>query len=81
MYDSPLSSHLADEHAAKLRTAADAVDEQSRRLDLRVDSVHFEGPAGRRFRAAMAERHQRAQRTVHRLQELAARVSGSAAHE
>jgi hypothetical protein len=81
MYDSPLSSHLADEHAATLRAAADAVDEQSRRLDLRVDSVHFEGPAGRRFRAAMAERHHRAQRTVNRLQQLAERVSGSAAHE
>jgi hypothetical protein len=81
MYESPLSSHLADEHTAKLRAAADAVDEQSRRLDMRVDSVHFEGPAGRRFRAAMSERHQRAERTVHRLREIADRVSGSAAHE
>jgi uncharacterized protein YukE len=79
MFESPLTSQQDYDNAARLRAVADAVDEQARRLELRIESIHFEGPAARRFRAAMADRHQRAQRTVHRLNELADRLSASSA--
>jgi uncharacterized protein YukE len=75
------SSPDAHEQAARLRAAADAVDEASHRLDLRVDSLHYEGPAAQRFRAAMADRQHRAQRLAHRLQQVAHRVSQTGAHE
>jgi|1186.fasta_scaffold09021_4 hypothetical protein len=74
MQEGPLSSAIAQENAARLRAVAHAVDDESRRLAVRVDGLHYEGPAARRFRAAMADRHHRAQRLAHRLQQVAHRV-------
>ncbi len=68
------SASAAD--AAMLRAAAETVDEASRRLDLRVESLHYEGPAADHFKAVMSERHRRAHRAVAGLRELAAQVGG-----
>jgi len=77
MFDVPLDSHAADENSARLRIIADTIDEQSRRLDMRVDTLHYEGPAARRFRGVMSERHQRAHRITRRLHEMADRIQSS----
>ena len=60
--------------AAMLRAAAETVADAARRLDLRVESLHYEGPAAEHFRSVMGERHRRAQRTVAGLRELAAQT-------
>ena len=75
MLNDPLSAQRGLEQAARLRAAADVIDETSRRLDLRVESLHYEGPAARRFRGVMAERAERAQRASRRLHDLADRLT------
>lgn len=77
MLDNPLNAAAAEDHAARLRVIADGIAEQSQRLDLRVDSLHYEGPAARQFRVAMSERNQRAQRVARRLHELADRAQSA----
>jgi hypothetical protein len=64
----------AAEVAARLRAAADQVDEQARRLDARLDDLTFQGPAALRLRAAMVERCLRATRVADALRELADRA-------
>ena len=78
MLDNPLNAAQAEDHAARLRIIADAIAEQSQRVDLRVDGLHYEGPAARQFRVAMSERNQRAQNVARRLHEIADRVQASA---
>ena len=74
MLDSPLNAPDADEQATRLRIVAEAIEDQSRRLDQRVEGMHYEGPAARHFRVAMTERHQRAQRVAERLRDMASQL-------
>ena len=76
MYDTHDPSASAAD-AAMLRAAAETVDEAARRLDLRVDGLHYEGPAAQHFKSVMGDRHRRAQRTVDGLRELAAQAGGA----
>lgn len=78
MLDEHLTAGDAADIAARLRNVADEADEQSRRLDLRIDSLHYDGPAARRFRVEMADRRERAQRVARRLHEVADRIQFSA---
>jgi hypothetical protein len=57
--------------AARVRLNAERVHELSRRLDARVEALHFEGPAAVRLHAEMAERKLRARGVADELQELA----------
>jgi uncharacterized protein YukE len=67
----------AQAQAARLRAAAEAVAQLQQRLDLRVDTLAFEGPAALRFRTAMADRSRRARRLADELQQTADRVAHS----
>jgi hypothetical protein len=75
-----LDTHLTDpdraiRHSSALRTVADTIEDMNRRLDLRVEAMHFHGAAADRLRANMDERSRRAARIAHRLHELAERAS------
>jgi uncharacterized protein YukE len=61
--------------AATLRHASELVTELARRVDDRVQDLHYEGHAAERFRAAMAERSTRAHRIAHQLDAIADTVS------
>jgi uncharacterized protein YukE len=60
--------------ASSLRDSAEALRATSDRLTRRVDATPFEGPAAMRFRAAFAERRNRALTAAQRLDEVADRV-------
>jgi hypothetical protein len=57
--------------AARLRSIASAIDERTRRVEQRTSTLDFQGPAGDRFRAAMAARTHRAGGVARNLEELA----------
>jgi uncharacterized protein YukE len=59
--------------AALLRSAAETIELLVQRLDHRVESMTFEGPAAVRFKAAMHDRRQRGNRVANELEELATR--------
>jgi hypothetical protein len=72
MLDNPHGDPVAaSELAARLRAAADRVDDSARRLDARLDDLTFEGPAALRLRAAIVERRLRAARIADDLRETA----------
>jgi hypothetical protein len=77
MYDARPEQGASPEQAAMLRAVAEAVEDASRRLDLRVESLHFEGPAAVRLREAMTDRHRRAQRVGEELRQLAQQAGAS----
>jgi uncharacterized protein YukE len=64
--------------AAAMRQSAESLRALGQRIDRRVEGLRFEGPAAMRFRAAAAERSQRAMGAAHRLDELAERVQSEA---
>jgi hypothetical protein len=78
MLDQPLTADDGARNAATLHAAADAVSDLARRLELRVEALHYEGPAAYDFRISMAERAHRADRAVQRIRELADRLTAAA---
>jgi uncharacterized protein YukE len=62
------------EQAAFVRTAADTLTTLVDRLDRQIEDMVFEGAAAARVRAAAAERHARARRTIADLLDLAERM-------
>ena len=70
--DAPVTDPAAmHQRAAALRATAEQVASTVERLDRRVETMHYQGPAADRFRAAMSDRSLRGKRAVQELNELA----------
>jgi len=70
--DAPVTDPAAMlQRAAALRATAEQVTSTVERLDRRVETMHYQGPAADRFRAAMADRSLRGRRAVQELNDLA----------
>jgi hypothetical protein len=76
MRDYPTSDPVATrELAGRLRAGGDRIHDQAGRLDRKLDSLQFEGPAALRLRAAGAERKLRANQIAEELRDIAAGLS------
>jgi uncharacterized protein YukE len=70
--DAPVNDPAAmRQRAATLRSTAEQVATLVERLDRRVETMEFQGPAAERFRAAMSDRTLRGRRAAQELEELA----------
>jgi uncharacterized protein YukE len=67
----PIDSAALQAEAARLRSIAETISERSRRLEQRIATLDFQGPAGDRLRVATADQTARATRVAGQLEELA----------